>query len=73
MTPLSSHYFGERPSEAAFGHAGQGGTSFAMADPERDLVIGGAVQRRDWTPTRRSSFRRVNLVDAIYRALDQLD
>ncbi len=38
MTPLQSHHFGEHPSAAAFGHAGQGGTSFAMADPERDLV-----------------------------------
>lgn len=69
MTPLSSHYFGERPSDRAFGHAGQGGTSFAMADPERDLAIG-VLFNAGLDADTALSFRRVNLVDAIYRGLD---
>lgn len=68
MTPLSSHYFGERPSGRAFGHAGQGGTSFAMADPERDLVVA-VLFNAGLDADTALSFRRVNLVDAIYRAL----
>ena len=68
MTPLSSHHFGSAPSDAAFGHAGQGGTSFAWADPERDLsaaVLFNAGLDADTA----LSFRRVHLVDAIYRGL----
>lgn len=72
MAPLSSHYFGDRPSEAAFGHAGQGGTSFAMADPERDVAIG-VLFNSGLDADTALSFRRVNLVDAIYRALDDLE
>ncbi len=68
MTPLSSHWFGDRPSGRAFGHAGQGGTSFAMADPERDLVVG-VLFNAGLDADTALSFRRVNLVDAIYRAL----
>ncbi|MGI9577198.1 MAG: serine hydrolase domain-containing protein [Microthrixaceae bacterium] len=71
MAPLSSHYFGERPSDAAFGHAGQGGTSFAMADPERDVAVG-VLFNSGLDADTALSFRRVNLVDAIYRALDDL-
>ena len=69
MTPLSSHFFGDRPSERAFGHAGQGGTSFAMADPERDLVVA-VLYNAGLDADTALSFRRVHLVDAIYRALD---
>lgn len=68
MTPLSSHHFGERPSAQAFGHAGQGGTSFAMADPERDLVVA-VLFNAGLDADTALSFRRVHLIDAIYRAL----
>ena len=71
MTPLSSHFFGERPSAAAFGHAGQGGTSFAMADPEGDIVIS-VLFNAGLDADTALSYRRVNLVDGIYRALDAL-
>ncbi|MCZ7630034.1 MAG: beta-lactamase family protein [Microthrixaceae bacterium] len=71
MTPLSSHHFGDRPSEEAFGHAGQGGTSFAMADPERDLVVA-VLFNAGLDADTALSYRRVNLVDAIYRGVDQL-
>ncbi len=69
MTPLSSHLFGDGPSERAFGHAGQGGTSFAMADPERDLVAA-VLFNAGLDADTALSFRRVHLVDAIYRGLD---
>lgn len=71
MTPLSSHHFGERPSPAAFGHAGQGGTSFAMADPENDLVVA-VLFNAGLDADTALSYRRVNLIDAIYRGVDQL-
>lgn len=69
MTPLSSHYFGDRPSPRAFGHAGQGGTSFAMADPEADLAVA-VLFNAGLDADTALSFRRVHLVDAIYRGLD---
>ncbi|CAN5552167.1 serine hydrolase domain-containing protein [soil metagenome] len=69
MTPLSSHYFGDAPSDRAFGHAGQGGTSFAMADPEHDLSIA-VLFNAGLDADTALSFRRVNLVDSIYRQLD---
>ncbi len=68
MVPLSSHHFGERPGERSFGHAGQGGTSFAMADPDRDLVIA-VLFNAGLDADTALSFRRVNLIDAIYRAI----
>lgn len=71
MTPLSSHYFGTRPSDAAFGHAGQGGTSLAMADPEGEVVIA-VLFNAGLDADTALSFRRVNLIDAIYRGLDEL-
>lgn len=71
MAPLSSHHFGDRPSERAFGHAGQGGTSFAMADPGRDLVVA-VLFNAGLDADTALSYRRVNLVDAIYRAVDSL-
>lgn len=69
MTPLSSHFFGERPSASAFGHAGQGGTSFAMADPEHGIVLA-VLYNAGLDADTALAFRRVNLVDAVYRALD---
>ena len=68
MAPLSSHYFGDGPSGRAFGHAGQGGTSFAMADPEHGVVIA-VLFNAGLDADTALSFRRVNLVDGIYRAL----
>jgi CubicO group peptidase (beta-lactamase class C family) len=69
MTPLSSHFFGDRPSPRAFGHAGQGGTSFAMADPDAG-VVAAVLFNAGLDADTALSFRRVNLVDAIYGALD---
>lgn len=72
MTPLSSHHFGDAPSEAAFGHAGQGGTSFAWADPERDLVAA-VLFNSGLDADTALSYRRVHLVDALYRAVGALE
>ncbi len=69
MTPLSSHHFGSGPSDRAFGHAGQGGTSFAMADPEHDLVVA-VLFNAGLDADTALSFRRVHMVDAVYRGLD---
>lgn len=71
MTPLSSHFFGQRPSATAFGHAGQGGTSFAMADPEGEVVIA-VLFNAGLDADTALSYRRVNLIDALYRGLDEL-
>ena len=68
MTPLSSHFFGEGPSDEAFGHAGQGGTSFAMADPAHGVVLA-VLFNAGLDADTALSFRRVHLVDAVYRAL----
>jgi CubicO group peptidase (beta-lactamase class C family) len=68
MTPLSSHHFGDGPGERAFGHAGQGGTSFAMADPDLDLTLA-VLFNAGLDADTALSFRRVHLVDAIYRGL----
>ena len=68
MTPLSSHFFGNRPSERAFGHAGQGGTSIAFADPEFDVVVA-VLFNAGLDADTALSFRRVHLVDAVYRGL----
>jgi CubicO group peptidase (beta-lactamase class C family) len=72
MVPLSTHVFGRRPSEAAFGHAGQGGTSFAFADPERHVSVG-VLFNAGLDADTGLTFRRVTLVDSIYRALDSTD
>lgn len=69
MTPLSSHEFGKAPSDRAFGHAGQGGTSFAMADPEHDLVVA-VLFNAGLDADTALSFRRVNLINSIYKALE---
>lgn len=68
MTPLSSHFFGDGPSPRAFGHAGQGGTSFAMADPDHGIVLA-VLYNAGLDADTALAFRRVNLVDAVYRAL----
>lgn len=68
MTPLESHYFGAGPSSAAFGHAGQGGTSLAFADPEHNLAVA-VLFNAGLDEDTALSFRRVGLVDSIYRAL----
>ena len=53
------------------GHAGQGGTSFAMADPERNLTVA-VLFNAGLDYDTALTFRRVTLVDTIYRALDDL-
>lgn len=68
MTPLSSHEFGKEPPDEAFGHAGQGGTSFAMADPINDLVVA-VLYNAGLDADTALSFRRVNLITSIYHAL----
>ncbi len=72
MTPLSTHVFGRRPSDAAFGHAGQGGTSFAFADPEAEVAVA-VLFNAGLDADTGLTFRRVTLVDSIYRALDAAD
>lgn len=68
MTPLGSHFFGGGPSDSAFGHAGQGGTSLAFADPEHDLSVA-VLFNAGLDEDTALSFRRVGLIDSIYRAL----
>ncbi|MFV0317008.1 MAG: serine hydrolase domain-containing protein [Microthrixaceae bacterium] len=71
MAPLSSHHFGDSPSPSAFGHAGQGGTSLAMADPEADLVAA-VLFNAGLDADTALSYRRVHLIDAIYRAVGEI-
>src|SRR5262249_46342925 len=39
MVSLGEHLFGDAVSPASFGHSGYVGASFALADPEHDLVV----------------------------------
>jgi CubicO group peptidase (beta-lactamase class C family) len=39
MVSLGEHLFGEVLSPTSFGHSGYAGASFALADPEHDLVV----------------------------------
>ena len=72
MTPLSTHVFGRRPSDRGFGHAGQGGTSFAFADPDAGVSVA-VLFNAGLDADTGLTFRRVTLVDSLYRALDAAD
>ena len=69
MTTLSSHQFGDRVGGRTFGHAGQGGSSFAFADPDRDAVVA-LLCNAGLDAETALGFRRVSLADALCRALD---
>ncbi|HKY15591.1 MAG TPA: serine hydrolase domain-containing protein, partial [Microthrixaceae bacterium] len=69
MAPLREHEFGEAPSDTAFGHAGQGGTSFGFVDPPNRLVVA-ALFNAGLDAETSLGFRRRTLVDAVYRTLD---
>jgi CubicO group peptidase (beta-lactamase class C family) len=68
MAPLSTHEFGDAPGEDAFGHAGQGGTSFGFADPTHGVVVA-ALFNAGLDAETGVSFRRRTLTDSVYRAL----
>jgi len=69
MVDLRDHSFGQRVGTAAFGHSGNAGTSFALADPAADLVACvhfNAVIAADVAVRQ----RRPALVDALYADLE---
>jgi CubicO group peptidase (beta-lactamase class C family) len=67
MTNLIDHRFGSECSAESFGHSGNVGSSFAFADPQRDLAVGvifnGIVDQDS------AFLRRPALVHAIYSDL----
>jgi CubicO group peptidase (beta-lactamase class C family) len=68
MAPMSAHRFGDAPSPEAFGHAGQGGTSFGFVDPPNQLVV--AVLFNAGLDAETSlDYRRRHITDGVYRAL----
>lgn len=68
MTGLAGHAFGRWCSPASFGHSGNVGSSFAFADPARNLAVGvifnGVVDHES------AFLRRPVVVRAIYAGLD---
>ncbi|MFM7068461.1 MAG: serine hydrolase domain-containing protein [Actinomycetes bacterium] len=70
MTTLSSHHFGDRVSDRAFGHAGQGGSCFAFADPARDVAVA-LLCNAGLDADTALGFRRAALTDAILRVVDE--
>ena len=68
MTNLVDHRFGGECSPASFGHSGNIGSSFAFADPQRDLAV--AVIFNGIVDQDSSFLRRPALVHAIYADLD---
>jgi CubicO group peptidase (beta-lactamase class C family) len=68
MAPLSAHRFGDAPSAEAFGHAGQGGTSFGFVDPTHRLVVA-ALFNAGLDAETSLDYRRRQLTDAVYGAL----
>ena len=70
MTPLSSHFFGERPSERRVRPCrARVERASGWPTPRRDVVIA-VLFNAGLDADTALSFRRVHLVDAIYRALD---
>jgi CubicO group peptidase (beta-lactamase class C family) len=67
MTNLVDHRFGVECSPESFGHSGNVGSSFAFADPERDLAV--AVIFNGIVDQDSSFLRRPALVHAIYTDL----
>jgi len=71
MTSLESHYFGEHLGQRAFGHAGQGGSCFAFADPDRHVAVA-LLCNAGLDADTALGFRRAALTDAVLRAVDAL-
>jgi len=71
MTTLSSHAFGDGLGELSFGHAGQGGSCFAFADPERNVAVA-VLCNAGLDADTALGYRRASLVDGILRAVDSL-
>jgi CubicO group peptidase (beta-lactamase class C family) len=71
MTDLHEHAFGDRCSDASFGHSGNVGASFAFADPERDLAVG--VVFNGLVGHEAAFLRRRALINALYADLDAID
>ena len=68
MTNLVDHRVGVECSPESFGHSGNVGSSFAFADPERDLAV--AVIFNGIVDQDSSFLRRPALVHAIYADLE---
>jgi CubicO group peptidase (beta-lactamase class C family) len=68
MAPLAAHEFGDEPSDVAFGHSGQGGTSFGFCDISHGLVVA-ALFNAGLDAETALTFRRRQLIGPIYRAL----
>jgi CubicO group peptidase (beta-lactamase class C family) len=71
MTSLEQHAFGDSCGPAAFGHSGNVGTSFAFADPDRELAVG--VVFNGLVTYEAAFLRRRAIVRALYLDLDELD
>ncbi len=71
MTDLRGHAFGPLVSPSSFGHSGNVGSSFAWADPDRDLAC--AVVFNGIVDPESAFVRRPAVVRAIYRDLDALE
>ena len=71
MTNLVDHRFGVECSPESFGHSGNIGSSFAFADPQRQLAV--AVIFNGIVDQDSSFLRRPALVHAIYADLDAAD
>lgn len=71
MTDLSGHAFGPSVSSSSFGHSGNVGSSFAFADPARDLAV--AVVFNGIVDPESAFLRRPVILRALYRDLDLLD
>ena len=70
MTDLRDHAFSTRCGHASFGHSGNVGTSFAFADPARELAVG--VVFNGLVGYEAAFLRREALLTALYRDLDEL-
>ncbi len=71
MTNLDSHHFGEHLGPRSFGHAGQGGSCFAFADPDRGVAVA-LLCNAGLDADTALGFRRAALTDAVLRAVDAL-
>ncbi len=70
MTELDQHAFGDACSPSSFGHSGNVGSSFAFADPERNLAVG--VVFNGLIGYDAAFLRRRALLRALYLDVDEL-